>query len=54
MPLVTEPVVLIAGWFPEFVLLALQFLCQDCDCLSNSSVRMLAAMFRTIAILSVS
>jgi len=28
MPLVTEPVVLIAGWFPEFVLLALQFLCQ--------------------------
>jgi len=27
MPLVTEPV-LIAGWFPEFVLLALHFLCQ--------------------------
>jgi len=55
MPLVTEPVVLIAGWF----LSSFCWLCissaKDCDCLSNSSVRMLAAIvFRTIAILSVS
>jgi len=53
MPLVTEPVVLIAGWFPEFVLLALHFLCQDCDCLSNSSVHMLRRCWDD-AILSVS
>jgi len=52
MPLVTEPVVLIAGWFPEFVLLALQFLCQDLDC--NSSNMLAAIVFRTMAILSVS